>query len=148
MTSAPPLTFTTGRPARPMTLSRVRVSRFGLHHHHPSAQIQVDPEARRLVVAVVRLAVEAMSGRRPLTQLHRVMGAEAVSALPAWQRRINWQTVRLASIHIDAPSAITLEANVRLEANERSVAATIRLIRSRGGWACTHFGLIGPGPIA
>ena len=142
--TAPTLTFTLGSPGRPASLNRVLSSKPRVVRRRDPVRQPTDPQARSLVTSIMRLAIEALSGRRPLAQLQACMNASSALTLKAWLHQIDWRTVRLASVRTQCPSDDVIEGSARMVAGDRSVAATVRLECRRGRWSCTHVGLVGP----
>lgn len=97
----------------------------------------VEPAARQVAASVTIALVEALAGKRSLTQLERWLEPELMSLLEHLCRsRIGWG-LRLRSIRLQSPTPGVIEVTAHLRHHGASRAAALRLARREGSWVGT-----------
>jgi hypothetical protein len=94
-----------------------------------------EADARRLMTFVV----EAMDGRRPLSQLTGVMGEDAVRELRVLPGRVRLGRVRLGRVRVCRVGGDAAEISGTVLWGKRVCAVAARVEHLRGGWVCVVF---------
>ena len=99
----------------------------------------IDPASRQRATAITVVAVETLSGLRPMSQLDRCF-ATSLIFLMAYLRRTHQATgLRVQSIRMQSPAPDVIEVSAHLLQDKHSCAAALRLVRQRNNWICTRF---------
>ena len=102
-------------------------------------------QARSLVTAVARAAVEALTGYRPMSQLNRWLAPAAVSGLTMAKRHGTWNGARIKRVWAKCTSPRAIDGVAQVTSRDHHLAITIGLERLDGHWMCTHLAVLLPG---
>jgi len=96
----------------------------------------------KLVTALARTILEALTGRRPLAQLSGWLAQDAHAVVMALARVRRWDSVRLRGVRARMPQHGVIEGVILFEIDGRVIAGSTRLQRQQDRWVCTHFRLL------
>lgn len=91
------------------------------------------------VIGMVQVVIEALQGRRPVSQLARWVAPDVIATIGHLHRAGPSGAVRFRSARLQQSRAGTIEAAVHLLVSGRSRAAALRLVRHDDRWLCTRF---------
>ena len=101
-------------------------------------------QARSLVTAVARAAVEALTGYRPVSQLTRWLAPAAVGGLTMAKRHGTWNGARIRRVWAKH-NGTSIDGVAQVTSRDHQLAITIGLERLDGHWMCTHLAVLLPG---
>lgn len=102
---------------------------------------EIPPRVARTIQAIAVGLVEALAGRRPLSQLHTVLADPLVLQAEHLVRTRAAAGLRPASVRMQLPHDHAAEVAIRLSDGRRSCAAALRLERVQGHWRCVRLEL-------
>jgi len=102
-------------------------------------------QARSLVTAVARAAVEALTDYRPVSQLTRWLAPAAVGGLTMAKRHGTWKGARIRRVWAKHNGTSTIDGVAQVTSENHHLAITIGLERLDGHWICTHLAVLLPG---
>jgi len=111
----------------------------------PPCDKEQSDQARSLVTAVARAAVEALTGYRPMSQLNRWLAPAAVGGLSMAKRHGTWNGAQIKRVWAHVKGGGTIEGVAQVTSRDHHLAITIGLERLNGHWMCTHLAVLLPG---
>lgn len=99
----------------------------------------IDPLARQRAAAITVIAIETLSGLRPVSQLERCFAPPLLYLMSHLRNSHRAAGIRIHSIRLQSPCPDVIEVCVHLRREKRSCAAALRLVHQRAGWVCTKF---------
>ena len=99
----------------------------------------IDSATRKRATAITVIAIEALAGLRPLSQLERCFAPSLFHLMSHLRQSRQAVGLRVRSIRLQTPCPNVIEVSVHLRQRKRSYAAALRLIQRRTGWTCTKF---------
>ncbi|MFV0405787.1 MAG: Rv3235 family protein [Propioniciclava sp.] len=103
----------------------------------PAAEEPVSWAAKRQVTTLVVALIEAISGRRPLSQVIGLIHPALRRRMALLVRRHSGESLRLGSLRAQSPWPGTIEATARLASPYRSHALALHLEMRAGQWVVT-----------
>lgn len=128
-----------GYPSQPGTQPTLPVDRGD------SASVRVvsriDPLERQAILALTQALMEAVQGRRRLTQLDRWAHPDVIATIGHLHRAGAGRQMSFRSARVQLVTAGIAEISVRLVVDGHSRAVGLRLVRGAapGRWLCTRF---------
>lgn len=99
----------------------------------------IPPGDGQAVIGLIQVVIEALQGRRPLTQLARWVAPDVVDTIGHLSRARPLTPVLFHSARLQQTRTGTIEAAIHLRIAGRSRAAAMRLVSYEGRWLCTRF---------
>lgn len=101
------------------------------------------PDVRETAIALTQAVLEAISGRRPATQLVRWLDSSVLRLVAerAATARPRQPPLRLRSLRLQLPTPRAAEVAAHLAHGERSAAAALRLEARHNRWLCVSLQL-------
>ena len=99
----------------------------------------IDPADRQRATSITVVAIETISGLRPLSQLDHCFATSLIFLMSHLRRTHQATGLRVQSMRMQSPAPDVIEVSVHLRQDKHSCAAALRLVRQRNNWICTRF---------
>lgn len=94
---------------------------------------------RDAIVSLTHALMEALQGRRPLSQLERWAHPDVVATIEHLRSAGRNAPIAFRSARLQLVAETAAEISIHLVVDAHSRAAAMRLVRVRGRWVCTRF---------